>query len=188
MVLAGPATGLARLVTLYGAQPQLMSKVKQLVVAVGAYPTGSADPSIKADVAAARTLFAEWPTALVAVGTEVGAALPYPASSIEADFAWAPAHPVVDAYRLVKPMPYDAPAPALAALVHAVHAAEGYFKLSDPGVITVADDGRTQFTPKAGGRHRHLIVDPAQAEKVVALYREMVAAQPAARGGRRGGD
>ena len=112
------------------------------------------------DVAAARKLFAEWPTPIVAVGSEVGDALPYPGASIEKDFAWSPAHPVVDAYRAFKPMPYDAPASALAAVLYAVHPEDGYFTLSDPGTITVQDDGRTRFTPAADGKHRYLIVDP----------------------------
>ena len=90
----------------------------------------------------------------------MGDALPYPGASIEKDFAWAPAHPVVDAYRALKPMPYDAPAAALAAVLYAVHPDDGYFKLSDPGTISVLDDGRTRFTPAADGKHRYLIVDP----------------------------
>jgi len=53
------------------------------------------------------------------------------------DFGWSPAHPVADMYRAFKPMPYDAPAPALAALLYAVHPDDGYFTLSDPGTIAV---------------------------------------------------
>ena len=141
-------------------------------------------PSIKSDIAAARKLFAEWPTSLIAVGSEVGAALPYPGASIETDFAWSTAHPVVDAYRAFKPMPYDAPATALAALLQAVHPDDGYFKLSDPGTISVQDDGRTQFTPAAEGKHRYLIVDPSQKDRVTELYTEMVSAKPVPRPGR----
>ncbi len=63
------------------------------------FPAGPPSPAIKSDIAAARKLFAEWPTPVVAVGSEVGDALPYPGASIEKDFAWSPAHPVVDAYR-----------------------------------------------------------------------------------------
>jgi hypothetical protein len=184
IVLAGPATGLARLLTLYGSRPQILVKVKQLVVAVGSFPSGPADPAIKSDLAAARKMFAEWPTALVAVGSEVGAALPYPGSSIEKDFTWAPAHPVTDAYRVFKPMPYDAPAPALAALVQAIHPDDGYFKLSEPGTITVLDDGRTAFAASAEGKHRYLIVDPEQKDRVTKLYTDMVSAMPAPRPGR----
>lgn len=187
IVLAGPATGLARLLTLYGARPQISAKVKQLVVALGSFPGGSPDPAIKLDVAAARKLFAEWPTPLTAVGSEVGAALPYPGSSIETDLAWAPAHPVADAYRLFKKMPYDAPSSALAALLYAVHPDDDYFKVSESGTISVLDDGRTRFTPGAEGKHRYLIVDPAQTDRVIKLYTEMVSAKPAPRPGRRGG-
>ena len=164
--------------------PQITAKCKQLVVAAGSFPAGQPEPTIKSDVAAARKLFAEWPTPIVAVGSEVGDALPYPGASIEKDFAWAPAHPVVDAYRALKPMPYDAPASALAAVLYAVHPAEDYFKLSDPGTISVLDDGRTRFTPGAEGTHRYLIADPAQKERITAVYTAMVSAAPAPRPGR----
>ena len=188
IVVAGPATGLAALLSLYGSRPQISAKVKQLVVAAGSFPAGPADPAIKSDVAAARKVFADWPTPLIAVGSEDGAALPYPGASIESDFAWSPAHPVVDAYRVFKPMPYDAPAAALAATLQAVHPDEGYFKLSEPGTISVLDDGRTQFAPGANGRHQYLIVDPAQKDRIIQLYKDMVSAKPAPRPGRGRGD
>ena len=189
IVLAGPATGLVRIFDLYRSGPQVAAKCKQLVVAAGSFPAGQPEPSIKSDVPAARKLFGEWPTPLVAVGAEVAEALPYPGSSIEKDFGWAPAHPVVDAYRAFKPMPYDAPASALAAVLQAVHPDDGYFTLSEPGTISVLDDGRTRFTPAADGKHRYLIVDPAQKERVITLYAAMVSAAPAPRPGRgRGGD
>jgi hypothetical protein len=184
IVLAGPATGLVRILGLYRSGPQVTAKCKQLVVAIGSFPAGQPDPCIKSDVAAARKLFAEWPTPVVAVGAEVGEALAYPGASIEKDFAWSSAHPVVDAYRAVKPMPYDAPASALAAVLQAVHPDDGYFKLSDSGTISVLDDGRTRFTPAADGKHRYVIVDPAQKERVINLYTAMVSAAPAPRLGR----
>jgi hypothetical protein len=187
IVLAGPATGVVRLLGLYRSGPQITAKCKQLVVAAGSFPAGSPEATIKSDIAAAKRLFAEWPTPIVAVGSEVGDALPYPGASIEKDFAWAPAHPVVDAYRAVKPMPYDAPASALAAVLYAVHPDEGYFTVSDPGTISVLDDGRTRFAPGAEGKHRYLIVDPAQKERIITLYSAMVSAAPAPRPGRRGG-
>ncbi|MEP6918867.1 MAG: hypothetical protein ABJC89_24720 [Acidobacteriota bacterium] len=184
IVLAGPATGIARLIGLYGAKPQIVAKVKQLIVAVGSYPKGSPDPAITSDLAAARTMFAEWPTTLIAVGSEVGEALPYPGASVEKDFAWAPNHPVVDAYKAFKAMPYDAPASALAAVLEAAHPDDGYFTLSAPGTISVSDDGRTQFTPGADGKHRYVIVDPAQKDRVTKFYTDMVSAPPAPRPGR----
>ena len=55
----------------------------------------AADPRIKADIAAARRVFAEWPTPIVAVGKEAGDAVPYPGATIATDFAWATTHPIV---------------------------------------------------------------------------------------------
>lgn len=187
IVLAGPATGVVRILGLYRSGPQIGAKCKQLVIAAGSFPGGQPEPSIQRDVAAARKLFAEWPTPIVAVGSEVGAAVPYPGASIEKDFTWAPTHPVVDAYRAVKPLPYDAPASGLAATLYAVHPDAGHFKLSEPGTISVLEDGRTRFTPTADGKHRYLIVDPVQKEQIVSLYTTLVSAPPAPRPGRRGG-
>ena len=187
VVLAGPATNLVKVLDLPGTVDLIKHKVKFLAVAAGSYPDGRSDFNIKTDVAAAKRLFAEWPTPIVAAGAEVGAALPFPGSSIEKDFAWAPDHPIADAYRAFRPMPYDAPAPAMAAVLYAVHP-DGYFKLSDPGTIGVLEDGRTKFTPSPEGRHRYLVVDPAQKEKVIQTYVEMASAKPTVRAPRfRGG-
>lgn len=184
IVLAGPATGVVRILDLYRSGPQITAKCKRLVMAAGSFPAGPPDATIKSDVAAARRLFAEWPTPLVAVGSEVGEALRYPGASIERDFAWSQAHPVADAYRALKPMPFDMPASALAATLYAVHAEAGYFQLSDPGTISVLDDGRTRFTPGTEGKHRYLVVDPGKTEEIVGLYTALVSAQPAPRPGR----
>lgn len=187
VVLAGPATNLVRVLDFPGNVNLIKNKVKFLAVAAGSYPDGRPDFNVKADVAAARRLFAEWPTPIVAVGAEVGAALPFPGSSIEKDFAWSPDHPVADAYRAFHAMPYDAPTPAMAAVLYAVHP-DGYFKLSDPGTIGVLEDGRTKFTPSPEGRHRYLVVDAAQKEKVIRTYVEMASAKPVPRAPRvRGG-
>jgi hypothetical protein len=188
IVLAGPAAGMARLVGLFGARLQIEAKAARLVMAIGSFgANGAPDPAVKADIASLRRVLAEWPTPVVMVGSEVGEALPYPGSSIETGLAWSPAHPVADAYRAFRTMPYDAPASALAATLYAVHPDRNYFKLSDPGTISVADDGRTRFTPGAGGPHRYLMVDPARKDEILKLYTELVSARPAPRPGRRGG-
>lgn len=187
VVLAGPATGLVRLLDLYGAPPQVEAKVSRLVVALGTFPTGDPDPAIVSDLDAARRLFAEWPSPIVVVGSEVGEALPYPGASIDEGLAWAPVHPVADAYRVFRSMPYDASASTLAAIVQAVFPDEGYFGLSEPGTVTITDDGRTQFVASPDGRHRYVKVDAAQKARVLTMYTELVSAPPAPRPGRRGG-
>jgi hypothetical protein len=178
VLLDGPAGNLVQLMNLYGAKPQITAKVKRLVAAIGAYPEGPAEAGVRTDIAAARKLLAEWPTPIVAVGTEVGATIPYPGDSIDKDFAWAQNHPLVDAYKAFKPMPYDAVTPGMAAALYAAQPDDGYFKLSEPGTISILDDGRTKFTPGADGRHQYLIADPAQKEKIQKLYVELVSAKP----------
>ena len=64
---------------------------------------------------------------------------------------------------------------------------DGSFGLSPPGTIAVSDDGRTQFTPGGAGKHRYVIVDPAQKAQLQSLYVALVSAPPAPRPGRRGG-
>ena len=111
VVLSGPATDLARLLDMYGVKEWIARKVRLLCVA---------DSGIQADAAAARKVFAEWPTPIVTAGREIGEALPFPGDSIDKDFAWsAERHPVVDAYRAYQPMPYDAPSWAMAAMLYA---------------------------------------------------------------------
>ncbi|MEX2262598.1 MAG: nucleoside hydrolase [Bryobacteraceae bacterium] len=181
VVLVGPATNLARVLALPGVKDLISSKVRFLSVMGGAYPDGEPEFNIKTDIPAAKKLFAEWPTPIIASGFEVGESLLFPAASIEQDFAWSPAHPVVDAYRAYKPMPYDAPTWDMSAVLYAVRPQEGYFGLSEPGTIQVLDDGRTKFAPSAEGKHRYLTLDPAQKERIVQTYREVASAKPVPR-------
>ncbi len=186
VVATGPATNLAQFLQLPDAAELIVQKAQFLCIAAGSFSNGSPHENgpadeIKRDIAAAKKLFAQWPTPIVAVGQEIGSALLYPGASIERDFSWSPAHPVADAYRAFRPMPYDAPSTALAAVLYAVHAKENYFKLSEPGTISVQDDGRLKLTPSPEGKHRHLILDPAQSERIVQIYTAMASAKPVPR-------
>lgn len=178
VILTGPATNLAGLLDLPGTKAIIKRAVKFLALAGGAYPSGTPQFNMKADVPAAKKLFAEWPTPIVAAGEELGTALAYPATSIEKDFAWTPAHPVVDAYQAYQTMPYDAPTTALAAVLQAIRPQENYFKLSEPGTIMVQDDGRTKFMAVPDGKHRYLLLDSAQQERVLKTYIEIASAKP----------
>jgi inosine-uridine nucleoside N-ribohydrolase len=179
-VLAGPATDLAAALDFPGIPELITAKIKYLVVSAGSFPNGPAESRIEADISAARKVFAEWPTPIIACGSEVGAALPFPGASIDKEFAAAvPDNPVADAYRAYRTMPYDAPASDVAAALYAGRPKEGYFKVSSPGVVTVNDDGRTSFAAADGGKHQYLIVDPAQKDKVLHTYVELAGAKPA---------
>jgi inosine-uridine nucleoside N-ribohydrolase len=182
VLLTGPATNLARSLKLHGVKELISSKVRFLAVAGGSFAGGGApEYNIKTDIPAARKLFAEWPTPIVVSGSEIGDALPFPASSIEQDFAWAPNHPVADAYRAYQGMPYDAPTWGMTAALYAIRPDENYFKLSETGNIQVLDDGRLQFKASPEGRHRYLILDPAQKERILTAYTELASAKPVVR-------
>jgi inosine-uridine nucleoside N-ribohydrolase len=178
-VLAGPATNLAALLAFRGMKDMIAAKIKYLVVAGGAFPNGEPEAHVKADIPAMRKVLAEWPTPIYMAGNEVGAALPFPGASVDKEFASAdPNNPVADAYRAYKPMPYDSPSWSMAAALYAGRPKETYFKVSDPGTVTVADDGRTVFTASAQGKHQYLIADPAQKDKILQTYVELASAKP----------
>jgi hypothetical protein len=177
-VLAGPATNLASALAFRGMKELIAAKIKYLVVAGGAFPNGPAEAHLKADVAAAKKVFAEWPTPIIMAGNEIGTAFEFPGASIDKEFALNPDHPVAEAYRAWKPMPYNSPSWAMAAALHAGRPKEGYFKISDPGIVSVNDEGQTSFAASASGKHTYLIADPAQKEKVVQAFVDLASAKP----------
>ena len=81
VVLTGPATNLAQVLGLHGAKEIIKDKVRLLTVAVGDYPDGPPEEAIVTDIAAAKKLFAEWPTQIIAVGPDIGKQLLYPAAA-----------------------------------------------------------------------------------------------------------
>jgi mono/diheme cytochrome c family protein len=169
IVLAGPPVNLLSLIALADGRHWVEKKSRVLAIAAGRFDSPQPDPVLQGDVKGFRKLLADWPGQIVFAGAELGDAL-FPGASIDADFAWAPHHPVADAYRAYKPMPYDAPTRAMAAVLYTAAPDQGYFRLSEPGIVTVLDDGRTQFAPSANGKHRYLILDPQQQQRVTQAY------------------
>lgn len=182
VILSGPATYLAKTLDLLGTKDLYKDRVKRLVIVDAGAPYK--------DAAALRRVIAEWPTPIFFCPKEVGDALAFPGATLDKAFSWAPAHPVVDAYKAYKPMPYDAPLYDLAATHYAIHPDSGFFELSATGTITVADDGGMKFTPGSGNVKAIGIV-PAKKEALLAALitaatEKPVQPAPAGRGGRGG--
>lgn len=131
MILSAPATYLAKSLDLQGVKELYKERVKRLVI-VDAGAT-------RQDAAALKRVESEFPSPIVWCKAETGEALLFPGARVETDFAWAPAHPVVDAYRAYKPMPYDAPSHDLAATFYATHPTSEFFTVEDKTLKVVAE-------------------------------------------------
>jgi len=186
MVVTGPLTNLVRELALPGNKEMIAAKVGALILGAGDFSGSAVDPRIRADIQAARRIFAEWPTPIVVVGKEAGDAVPYPGASVATDFAWATTHPVVEAYKASKPVPYDVPSQAVLAALYATDMKSDLLKLSEMGRIEVLDDGRTKFTPSTTGTHRHLLTTPGAEWKanLVKAFTALASAKPAVPAGR----
>ena len=134
--------------------------------------------NIVKDIPAAKKVFAEWPTRVVTSPFEVGVAINYPGSSIENDFGWAPAHPMVEGYKCYLEMPYDRPTWDLTSVLYSVEGSS-YFNISPAGKIDVTDKGATTFTTDEKGDRYYLMVDSVQAENIKQHFIELISRQPA---------
>ncbi len=169
VVLSAPATWLAQSLGLAGTKDVYKQRVKRLVIVDGG--TAQQDP------AALRRVIAEWPTPVFFCGREIGEALRFPGATLDTAFAWTPEHPVADAYRAFKPMPYDAPLHDLAAMHYAVLPDSGVFGTSEPGTLSVSDGGALSFAA-GGGSVRRLTVDPAKRAEAIEALTSIATAKP----------
>lgn len=153
-------------------------KVNRLVMMAGNF----IDPefcefNVRIDVEAARSVFEQWPTPIITSPFELGKKTCYPATSIENDFTWTEHHPVVEAYKVYKPMPHDRPMWDPTALLYAVEG-DKYFSLSPVGDIKVSQKGTTSFVPNPNGRCRYLIADKHQSEAMVNYFVNVISRKP----------
>ena len=167
IVQVGFFTNLARLLDAPGVKPLIQKKVKLLSLMAGAFPSGNPEYNVKIDIPASQKVFAEWPTPIVTSGFEIGLAVLYPAHAIMNYFKYVENHPVVDAYRAYKKMPYDRPTWDLTAVLYAVRPNGGFFTLSKKGTISVDEKGKTELRPDPKGNHRYLILDPSMRKAVL---------------------
>ena len=156
-------------------------KVRLLVTMAGNFEDqNNHEYNVVKDIPAAKTVFEEWPTPIVTSPFELGIRVKYPATSIENDFGWAGPHPVVEAYKAYLQMPYDRPTWDPTAVLYAVEG-ESWFTVSEPGFISVTDEGSTLFTPDEKGTRRYLKVDDAQADAILDHFVKVISSVPAKR-------
>lgn len=162
-------------------------KVKFLSVMAGAFSAALQKDhflefNVIKDIASARKVAADWPTPMVWSGAEIGAAVPYPAISIERDFSYVAHHPAAEAYCLYNPPPHERPTWDLTAALYAVLPDRDYFDVSPAGRVSVAADGFTSFTPQADGRDRYLILKENQIARVKEALVQLASQPPGSLG------
>ncbi|NWF84886.1 MAG: nucleoside hydrolase [Bryobacteraceae bacterium] len=167
VIQVGFSTNLARLLGSPGGRELVRRKVKLLSLMAGDFEKPNAEYNVKMDIPAALALVKEWPTPMVWSGFEVGRTIKFPARSILRDFAWAPKHPVVDAYKVYMKMPYDRETWDLTSVLYAVRPDDGYFSLSEAGDVQIDGKGVTAFAARPGGRSRYLKVDEVQRRRAL---------------------
>lgn len=144
-------------------------KVRLLSTMAGAYGEkmrGRKEYNVIIDLPAAKKLFAEWPTPVVASGWEIGAAIKHPAQSMREDYQYVTHHPLREAYHYYRGLDKDQATYDLTSVLYAVRPDRGYFDLSARGRIIVEADGTTSFRADPSGPHRYLVVRPEQIVQV----------------------
>ncbi|GHT45259.1 nucleoside hydrolase [Planctomycetales bacterium] len=148
---------------------ELIAKKVRLLSLMASNINGNKEYNVDQDIPSAKKMIAEWPTEMVFSGFEIGAAVQYPAKSMQDDYNYVKYHPVKDAYRFYKgSLDKNTPAFDLTSVLYAVRPDRGYFDLSPKGTVKVNDDGTTTFEKSEDGKHRFLIVNPVQ----IAMVRE----------------
>jgi inosine-uridine nucleoside N-ribohydrolase len=157
----------------------IAAKVKQLVMMAGSFGENSLkEYNIVKDIPAAQKIFSEWPTPIVATPFEVGIKIKYPAASIENDFNWGILHPMVEAYKVYLPMPYDRPTWDLTAVLYAAEPDSIFMNKSPNGIISVDTAGYTIFTANENGKHIYLDVTEEQTKEIKDYFIRLIAKKP----------
>lgn len=172
LIATGPLTNIGRLldsepddISSLNGVDLVASKVKSLHIMSGNYAHPEwAEWNVLQDIEASRTVYEKCPVPLITSGWEVGGAVHYPHESILNDFGDPLANPVTVAYMSYQPMPYDRECWDLTSVFDAIDPDRSVFVRSEPGRITVTDDGRTLYEANPAGNHYYLSVpDPDKA-------------------------
>ncbi len=163
----------------------IQQKVRMVSVMAGAFAPVRGnehylEANVKNGIGSMRRFAENWPDDVPVVWSDflIGIAAPYPRESIQRDFGYREHHIVREAYLLHGGPDHDRPTWDLTSVLYAVRPDEGYFGLSQPGRVTVAEDGFTTFTAERGGRDRFLTMDDRQTIRVVETQRALVSQPP----------
>ena len=122
------------------------------------------EANIVSDLPSARKLFERWPTPIQVSGFEIGMAVVLPFKSVTDDYNYCPWHPLKTAFESLMTRAFgqmrDWATFDVTSVMQAVRP-DRYFTMSQPGTVTVEEDGTTRFTPDPAGRHRYFLLPDA---------------------------
>lgn len=159
-------------------------KVKFVSVMAGAYKPFNGQPhpeyNVVEDIPSAQKLTQSWPTPIIYSGFEIGIETALYKESLMFDYNYRQDHILDVSYRTYHGEYTDQPSWDLTAVLYAVRPDRRYFTLSPKERLTYDDKGFTHAEENVEGRHQHLIVDAAQAERVKEVLATL-ASQPSAK-------
>ena len=189
IVQVGFATNLAGLLQTDGDKYSSVSglelveqKVKHISIMAGTFALIEGqvhlEYNIVQDIPSAQYLAKNWPTPIYWSGFEVGLAIRYPAISIENDFNYLDRHPIPESYQAYIPTPHERPTWDLTSVLLATREERNYFGISEPGTVTVLEDGETIFKADSGGNHFYLTISDSDIRRVRELMAALVSEPP----------
>ena len=129
-------------------------KVDHLSVMAGAFETigdrtRHPEANVVQDTPAMQQLAREWPheVPIIWSGFEVGIATRFPARAILEDLNYVQHHPIREAYLLHSGRDHDRPSWDQTSVLFSIFPDRGYFDLSGPGRVSIADNALTDFDP-----------------------------------------
>ena len=161
-----------------GGDELVRRKVKLLIVLPGdCDPASRPARNVELDVDAARLVFRNWPTPIVACGSELGDTFRFPIQSLGRHLDESSDNPISEALAL-HDEPGDPPAWNLLAALFAAEPDGVYFDLSPPGKIHIDKRGRARLIPGLSTKHRYLRVRSDQIESTLARLIALVTRAP----------
>lgn len=147
-------------------------KVKYVSLMAGAFDgkhhVNNAEYNVGCDLPSAKKMTPQWPTPMIFCGFEVGVLASYTSASISNDFEYVAYHPVKEAYRYYRGLENEQATFDLNSVLYAARPDRGYYSLSEPGTVTLKDNGVSEFKPDPNGKHRYMLMD----ERQIATVRE----------------
>lgn len=183
IITVGFATNLSRLLS---SQPDefseltgmelIQKKVKSLSIMSGTYNDdtfNNPEWNVLQDLKAAQNVYKNWPTEIIASGSEVGVRILYPHQSVLNDFPGGEKHPLCVSYQSYEKMPYDRPCWDLISVLYAIEPGNSHLNISPNGQITIDEKGYSRFNPSQEGKHHFLIINNDSIPNVVSKLVEV---------------